>query len=267
VWTLSDPEDTRYGRWEQGDPFGTQLDGTAIEPSDDHSPDGTRCFVTGLGFGNVPADRSDVDDGCVTLTSPVIDLTGMEGAVLSYWRWYAMAGDPDAGFVAEASADGENWTPLESLSESHARWEQATFHLPPAVGNPEQVQIRFVACDNGEDTIVEAAVDDIWIGAIPRRSPPPPGPSLEALDSWPNPFREGTSIRFDLPRPERVDLAVYDPAGRRVATLVSGILPAGENTAEWRGRDDDGRALPNGLYLYKLVSESQEIHGRLLLLR
>jgi hypothetical protein len=42
-----------------------------------------------------------------------------------------------------------------------------------------------------------------------------------------------------------------------VATVVSGRLAAGPHTARWSATDDAGRALPSGVYLYRLVSGSR----------
>lgn len=72
--------------------------------------------------------------------------------------------------------------------------------------------------------------------------------------NYPNPFNPSTTLPLSLPRDGRVELAVYDAAGRRVRTLLSGLLPAGEREAVWDGRDDAGRALASGTYFAGLRS-------------
>lgn len=47
-------------------------------------------------------------------------------------------------------------------------------------------------------------------------------------------------------------LDVYDLSGRRLRTLVSGSLPAGEHVAEWDGCDERGLAAASGVYLMQL---------------
>ncbi|MCA9730253.1 MAG: S8 family serine peptidase, partial [Candidatus Eisenbacteria bacterium] len=69
-WSLGSAGDTPYGHWIRLDPFGTSYLGAPIEPADDHSEPGIACFVTGKGRIDAPPGASDVDDGCVTLTSP-----------------------------------------------------------------------------------------------------------------------------------------------------------------------------------------------------
>jgi len=81
----------------------------------------------------------------------------------------------------------------------------------------------------------------------------PPAPDQFALyQNAPNPFNPRTTIRFELVRPGAVDLAVYDLAGRRVRTLVNGARAAGEHAVHWSGRDESGRRVASGTYLYRL---------------
>ena len=51
--------------------------------------------------------------------------------------------------------------------------------------------------------------------------------TLQLSRPWPNPARDGIHLAGALPRPARVEWALYDLAGRRVATLWQGHLPAG----------------------------------------
>ena len=83
----------------------------------------------------------------------------------------------------------------------------------------------------------------------------------------PNPMRGSTAIRFGLPQAVRVDLAVYDQAGRRVRQLASGPMSAGEYSVAWDARDNVGRALPSGLYFYRLQTELGTLAGSIVVLR
>jgi FlgD Ig-like domain len=68
----------------------------------------------------------------------------------------------------------------------------------------------------------------------------------------PNPFSEGTVIRYELSSHEAVRLAVYDIAGHLVKVLVSETKPAGVYEVAWNGRGAAGSPLPSGVYLIRL---------------
>ena len=92
-------------------------------------------------------------------------------------------------------------------------------------------------------------------------------PSAFALEqNHPNPFNGSTRIGFTLPGgPAR--LTLYNLLGQRVARPFDGDGPAGDRTILWDGRDDRGRELATGVYLYRLESAGQVQTRRLVLLR
>ena len=85
--------------------------------------------------------------------------------------------------------------------------------------------------------------------------------------NYPNPFNSATVIGFDLPQAGSVELAVYNLAGQQVAILVDGIRAAGRYTLDWDGRDQNGRELASGLYLYRLRAGAAVQTRKMLLLR
>ncbi len=85
--------------------------------------------------------------------------------------------------------------------------------------------------------------------------------------NYPNPFNAGTVIRFALPTASAVELELFNLSGQQVATLVQGQRPAGAYTVRWDGRDEGGRELASGLYLYRLRAGAQVETRKLLLLR
>lgn len=93
-------------------------------------------------------------------------------------------------------------------------------------------------------------------------------PRVFALEqNLPNPFNSNTVIPFALPEEGPVELAVYDLLGRRVATLTQGKQPAGRHMGQWDGRDEAGRSLASGVYLYRLRAGAQLETRKLLLLK
>lgn len=77
--------------------------------------------------------------------------------------------------------------------------------------------------------------------------------------NYPNPIHIGlaqneTLIRFDLPGQEAVsvELAIYNLYGQMVRRLISGKRSPGAHEVTWDGKDEDGRLVASGTYLYRL---------------
>ena len=163
-WTVGAPDDdASTGVWGRMDPEGTEA-----QPEDDCTPDpGTICYVTDGRAGGSTGDY-DVDDGKTTLLSPLFDLSQVGGTKISYWRWYSnMEGSNPFSdvFVVDISNDGgDSWTNVETVgpegSDVSGGWYYHDFRVADFVTPTEAVQVRFVASDEGDGSIVEAAVDD-----------------------------------------------------------------------------------------------------------
>jgi hypothetical protein len=74
----------------------------------------------------------------------------------------------------------------------------------------------------------------------------------------PNPTREGGTLRFRLPSEQRVELSLFDLAGRRIARLVNGPLPGGEHHIEWPRTDDHGHRVAAGIYRARIRAGALE---------
>jgi hypothetical protein len=83
----------------------------------------------------------------------------------------------------------------------------------------------------------------------------------------PNPFGAATAIAFALPQAGPARLGVYDMTGRLVRTLAAGQLGAGIHRYNWDGADDQGHAVPGGVYLYRLEAEGRRLTGKVMALR
>ena len=86
--------------------------------------------------------------------------------------------------------------------------------------------------------------------------------------NYPNPFNRGTVLSFSLPEAQpEVELTVYDLLGQKLAVLVRGARGSGFHSVAWNGRDDSGRPLASGSYLYRLRAGPHRAVGKLMLLR
>ncbi|MDZ7362597.1 MAG: T9SS type A sorting domain-containing protein [candidate division KSB1 bacterium] len=70
--------------------------------------------------------------------------------------------------------------------------------------------------------------------------------------NYPNPFNPETTIEFTLPAVAPVTLRIYNLNGQLIRTLLNESRPAGRHPVSWDGRDDAGRDVASGVYLYRL---------------
>ena len=87
--------------------------------------------------------------------------------------------------------------------------------------------------------------------------------ALKEVYTYPNPAKGGTSFLFVLTgaqAPDGLEIKVYTVAGRmiRKMSVAPDQLRIGYNAVPWDGRDEDGDALANGVYFYKIVSKMQD---------
>jgi hypothetical protein len=85
--------------------------------------------------------------------------------------------------------------------------------------------------------------------------------------NYPNPFNPSTTIRYALPETAGVRLVVYNALGQRVRTLVDAVQSAGAYSVSWDGRNDSGRSVSSGLYLYRIESRAFTSMRKMLLLK
>lgn len=85
--------------------------------------------------------------------------------------------------------------------------------------------------------------------------------------NFPNPFNPSTRIRFTIPQEGLITLSVFDLLGREAKVLYHGILPAGEHTLSWDGRNASGEAAPSGVYFCRLTQGDRQVTRKMLLLR
>lgn len=146
------------GLWERGVPVNC-LRG---DPPADADGSGN-CYLT----ENDAADcNSDVDDGSVTITSPIMDVSA-GSLIIEYWRWFSTTagGAPMQDiFVIEVTNNaGASWVNLETVGPTgpdvSGGWFLKQFAIDEIITPTDQFQIRFTASDTDPQSVVEAAID------------------------------------------------------------------------------------------------------------
>jgi hypothetical protein len=106
--------------------------------------------------------------------------------------------------------------------------------------------------------------------AVAFSPPPPPGfsnvdpakstqqNSFTLYPAYPNPFQGKMTICLELPYEQPLDVNIYSIRGKIVRHLFKDQKPAGLHKIHWYGTDDEGNALPSGLYLISARSLNDE---------
>ena len=91
--------------------------------------------------------------------------------------------------------------------------------------------------------------------------------SPQLAQNAPNPFNSQTVLSYFLHAPGPAHVEVFALNGQRVAVLHQGPQQAGYHRLRWNGRDDAGRPVASGMYLYRLVTDEVVLTRKLILLR
>ncbi|VAX29003.1 hypothetical protein MNBD_IGNAVI01-3088, partial [hydrothermal vent metagenome] len=186
-----------------------------------------------------PLCHSSVSQWCMVANKKVSDLERKE-------RCGRLAGD-----VAAKTA--------EVLNAFFASTFEGTFKDPE--GNATCLACHGSAMNNNVMTHMECAPchsnepvhGGQYTSAEPISMHLPKNYKLE--NAYPNPFNPSTTIRFSIPKNEKVRLEVYDIRGRLVNSLVdSEVMSAGTYESKWNGTNNRGEKVTSGIYIARLTT-------------
>jgi len=124
---------------------------------------------------------------------------------------------------------------------------------------------------NGE-AIIDMGCYEYGAPSVPQSVVSADEPAIEipqqlSVKNYPNPFNPDTTIEFELPQESDVTLEIFNIKGQKVRKLYDCYSAPGIYSLYWNGKDDNGRQLPSGIYLYKLVTEYEVVTRKMMLLK
>jgi len=69
---------------------------------------------------------------------------------------------------------------------------------------------------------------------------------------YPNPFNPTTTLQFELGSAGDVSVDVFDVSGRKIRNLHNGFTTLGQHEIIWDARDNHGRPVSSGVYIFKV---------------
>jgi len=159
------------------------------------------------------------------------------------------------------------WIVVDPLSGTLAPGEdiQINVHLDAtdlSYGDIKNADLEFVPDpDVGIVTVpVVMTVEDVSVGGNEVVE-------TKLFGNFPNPVNNTTTFRFSLKDRSHVSLSIYNVKGQLVQTLLNTELdPHAEHVVVWDGTAN-GKKLANGIYFYKLETNSQSFLKKMILMK
>ena len=223
------------------------LYGGAAPPNDlwALSLSGTPTWTQLAPTGTPPSSRSGMAGGYDPIRDRLVIHGGISGNM------------PEDAWALELGA-GLHWTALTPSGAVPRARVQASFAMQP----DRDRLVMFGGFAGG------AYLSETWtleFSAALDVSPREPASRASFGRCYPSPARDEFAIDFALPRDGDADVELYDVAGRRVATLFHGPLPAGSHRAVWRRSAGAGTVIAPGIYLCALRFERERVVRRIAL--
>ena len=149
----------------------------------------------------------------------------------------------------------------------HPPWYSSNPHYHKQSDTPDKINMEQVAriaqLTLGTALSLEKAVTAFSASESNMMLPQIP----KLLPNAPNPFNNGTWIRFALPRAAELQIEIFDIHGRVIQRLYHAKASAGYHSVYWNGTDRFNHAVSSGVYLYRLIGQDFILTRKMILIR
>jgi hypothetical protein len=178
-----------------------------------------------------------------------------------------LQGTPDVFFVYELAQAGAAWLQLiGTSSDTIAPMDQ--FDLTARVyGTTDPEDSAYVVIQSNDpvlSVVNELVIRQVVVGLEDLEVLPT---TFDVAQNYPNPFNPTTTINYQVPQVSDVKLVVYNILGQKVRTLVNDRMEPGYHSVVWDGRNEDGRTVASGIYIYRFEANEFTKTLKLMLLK
>lgn len=154
-------------------------------------------------------------------------------------------------------------TQVSGMIEGHGTTTQAQSYVyEDVIAHPQVDDVYYYWLESVDYSGTVHHFDKVAMITIPDINDPNPNvtpPQVYDLISSPNPFNETTNIKFMLTQTAFVDVAIYDVKGALVKSFATQHVTADDEVSlQWDGKDEQGKTLSNGIYLYSVKINGQD---------
>lgn len=116
-----------------------------------------------------------------------------------------------------------------------------------------------VLSDSEKHVIIPVGVESEGKNVLPRL--------FRLKQNYPNPFNLSTTIEFELPVQESVNLRIYNLLGEEVSILANDVYEQGIHRMRWNGNTQQGVPASSGVYFVRLSAGAHTTTAKIVLVK
>jgi hypothetical protein len=194
--------------------------------------------------------------------------------------------NPTLDWTTESESNNAYWNVYRSVSQNlgQALWlnvdemiegagtvtEPTNYEYIDMYGVEENTSYYYwLECvDNAGETEIYGPVSLFIPEGIVNNGTPAAPSDYGLKQNFPNPFNPDTRISFALEDDGPAQITIYNLKGNKIKTIFNEIVEADMvQSAYWDGKDDNGKTVATGVYLYRLRTNSTNYTKRMLLMK
>ena len=168
-------------------------------------------------------------------------------------KWSTATELNNSGFYVEKSYDNQNWFSLGFVEGKGTTSKTNNYSFDDSV-YMESVQYYRLKQTDFDGSFEYSKV--ILVNSNSASF------TFQLYQNYPNPFNPVTTIRFEIPSEQQINLTLFDMLGREVKTLYKGKAPAGIMAVDF-----NANGLPSGVYIYRLTAGNFLASKKLILIK
>jgi len=167
---------------------------------------------------------------------------------------------------SEGECDLRLWIP-QGNKKLIVRWDNSGFDSGRFILRDGYDGIVFSDIDMGETDILDLSGKPVDMLKFAFSGGGKIVDEFDLMPNYPNPFNPETTISYALKEAGKVRLVIYNILGQEVRTLVDDVRQAGRHSIRWDGKDNHGKKVSGGVYIYKLQTKETSMTRKMILLK
>jgi len=197
-------------------------------------------FNNGLTSVQLASFEADLNDKTVQLT------------------WQTTTETNNIEFEIERRCDNEQFRKIGIVSGHYTNNEQTKYQFLDETIEKQKYYFYRLKLINMDGTSQYSSIVEIFT-EVPKQ--------FNLQQNYPNPFNPSTEICYSIPYTTDVYLAIFNPLGQHIVTLIQERQSPGQRTIKWDGCDKNGEEVSGGLYGYQLKAENFTAFKKMILIR